>query len=424
MHKLFKTTLALFTLGMLAAGCSSDDNNNSTVDDIMVQLTPGEIQLTTTQKQLVAKGNDFAFRTMQKFNDTKKDGFVFSPMSISFLLGMVADGADGATRAEIINALGATGKNRQILNTFYANIILNAPNVDKDVKLEINDAFFGNTLFPVTLSKAYKTNLQDYFKALVEYCDFSKTQATVKRINEWCETSSHGMINSIGLENNLDATWPNVLLSCTYFSGPWSRAFDERNTQKLYFTKADESRQLIPMMRKTDEVLFMQDSEVKAISMPYGDGNYQMLLAMPASGNIDNLIGSLSGSRFDDIRKNMVTTYADILMPVFSAKTDEFLRPILNDLGINTMFSSDADFSPMYDAANGNTSVDDIKHVAAIEVDEDGTEAAAITSTWRYSSSGEEQPDIRLFHARSPFVYIIYQQSTGVIFFMGKYNGK
>lgn len=427
MLKLFKTTLALLALGMLATGCSSDNNddNNAATDDTTVQLTPGEIRLTTTQKQLVVKGNDFAFSAMQKLNDSKKDGFVFSPMSISYLLGMVADGADGATRTEIINALGAAGKSRQALNSFYANIILNAPNVDKDVTLEISDAFFGNTLFPARLSESYNANLQDYFKALVEYCDFSKTQATVDRINEWCGASSHGMIKSIGLENVLDAMWANVMLSCAYFSGAWTQAFSEEDTQEMYFTKADGSKQLTPMMRKIDEVLFMEDSKAKAISMPYGEGDYQMLLAMPAAGSIDDFIASLSGSRFDDIRKKLDMAATDILMPAFSAKTEEFLRSTLSDLGIVTMFSPDADFSPMYDAANGRQPIGDIKHVAAIEVDEHGTKAAAISSTWRYTASpGEEQAATCQFHALSPFVYIIYQQSTGAIFFMGKYNGK
>ena len=419
--KLFYASFLMFLV--FISSCSSDDDQQQ--PQLPVQ-TPGELTLTRMENAMVTNSNDFAFKLLQQVNSQTEGSFIVSPLSVGYVLGMLGEGATGVTRNEINHVLGFDALEQPVVNSFFANILLNAPTLDSDVSLEVANGLYVNSAQPAVFRDSYTDVLSSYYQTNMETLDFADRVAAADRVNRWCAEKSHGMIHSVVNPSSFSPSQTCLIINSSYFNGHWTTGFDAQKTEQGTFLLPDGTEAARPIMCKIDTLPYMADDQVQAISMPYGKGRYHMAVLMPVNGNVDTMLQQLSASRFTDICQAMKRAYVEVKLPRFGTTTNKPIANVLKNMGLTTALSVHADYSNAYTAPNaGLPLVSDVMHVARIEVNEVGTQASAVTSIWMYGDAGDGKKswDVYRFYATQPFVYVIYEQGTGYVFYVGKYTG-
>jgi len=255
------------------------------------------------------------------------------------------------------------------------------------------------------------------YDAEVTKLQFSSTSA-VETINKWVADKTHDKITKIIEQlNPLDRM---VLLNAIYFNGIWTNKFDEKGTHNLSFTKANGTNIEVPMMKKEEKLDYTTNSLFSAIKMPYGNGQYNMIVMLPASGKTSqNVIDVLSFTNW----KTWMTEFKTkdpvvVTMPRFKFAFEIKLNDVLKQMGMNKAFEPNvADFSKISDT---DLYISSAVHKSFIDVNENGTEAAAVTSiTFTTTSAGNEPPKT-IFYVDKPFVFAITEKDTDAILFMGE----
>ena len=252
-------------------------------------VVDGKIRLSAREQTYVSGTNDFGFnlfRAIDRQHEAEgKAGtsLVFSPLSITYALGLVNNGASPTVSKEITSMLGFGADGARAVNEFCANLIANAPLLDKEVTLNIANAFFLNSHWGFTLYDDFQADMSNYYKALVESLDFSD-EASLRHVNAWGSEQTRGMIPNV-----LDQLNPYAvayILNALYFKGAWTYPFNEEFTvPEFSFNKEDNTHRKVPMMNALIEGLpYAQDSNCTAVSLPYGNESYEMTLLLPGSG--------------------------------------------------------------------------------------------------------------------------------------------
>ena len=430
-RNILKTLTVLLTaLLPLMAGCTSDMEGNDVevkgkdvnpVGKIEVPVTPGVVELTDSQRQMVAQGNDFSFRLLQTVNKEKKGSYVFSPISVGYVLGMVNNAADERSRKEIMQVLGFNDATPQAVNDYFGNLLVNAPGLDENVTLEVANAIFGNSALGIQFADNFTALMQGYYQAGIESLDFNDAVTALGRINGWSNEKTHGMIPEI--LTKIDPYAVTYLLNAVYFNAPWTSPFSEK-TQMESFYAADGTKQL-PMMYTEEDLDYVERDGIKMISKPYAGGKFRMAVLLPASGGpADGLVGKLTTKYWQQLLESMSEETVIISMPTFNNETELNLIPVMKAMGMTYTFDS-GDFSAMLANAREKARLGLLKQKAAIEVSQEGTKAAAVTIGGEcFSANISTLHQKKYFHANSPFVYVLYEQTTGAIFFMGKFTGE
>lgn len=376
--------------------------------------------LSDAQRDLVERNNGFAFRL---FRETMgMDSRVLSPLSVTYLMGMLANGTDGATRQQILTTLGlpadAQGQQSlQELNDFARMMMDKASRLDKAVTVDVANYIALNQQFQVK-SQFQKTVERDY-QAGLESLDFSSSK-TLKRINGWCSQHTRGMIPTI--IDSVDPSAVSYLMNAIYFCGTWSDKFDKNDTKVEPFRGYTRDIKRVPMMHRHDEYQYADGEGYSAVQIPYGNGAYQMTVLLPANGkSVDEVLATMDGAAFQQLQRKMDRCEVDLKLPRFTTEVEQPLNEVIAALGSPLIFSTQADFSPF---ANGQFFVSKMLQKAKIEVTEEGTKAAAVTAAIMAMSAFQpDRPRQVVFHADHPFAYVISERSTGSIFFMGQYTG-
>ena len=421
------------TLGSLVAACSSSE----TIEDVggpkyvnmYQEVKP--VQLTAEQTVFANDNNGFTLNFFQSLNGKMKNrSIVCSPLSITYVLSMVNDGATGTTEQELEQTLGFHKGGIQAVNDYCKNLIDNLPHVDEKVQLNIANAIFVNDKYQ--LKKQFQQDMANYYDAKAEALDFS-SPSTLDRINGWCDEKTRGMIPTI-LER-VDPRTVSYLLNAIYFKADWASMFEKNETREEVFTTPDgETR--VPLMHQNVYMNYLRNDQYAAVSIPYGNGQWMMTVMLPEDGKTtDDVISSLAVSGWStDFLKNPLREarrYAvDLKLPRFETAfdTDDAggLIELLKGMGIRRAFDGNsAEISNMCE--NGNLYISMMKQKAKIKVNEEGSEAAAVTIAGvNFTSAGgdTQEPPKATFHANRPFVYVIHEQSSGVILFVGKFMGK
>lgn len=386
--------------------------------------TPGEIILTSEQREMAHRCNDFAFQLLRSAANRAGDtDLAISPVSVGYLLGMLNSGADGLTRQEISNVMGLGNNDVQAVNAFYANMLLNAPGMDEEVRLATTNALYANTDVGAEFSDSFAQDMRGYYLAGIENLDFTDPSA-LKRINQWSKLSTEGMIPEILTPDELNPSAWAILLNSVYFNAPWSAPFDEENTRNAYFIPTGSMPVELPMMKREGDYSLYEDDSMSALSLPYGNGDFRMIVVLPVQGNsTDAILASLTAESWQELCGRLAPAAVSVMLPRFETKTSTDLIGILSEMGMPSAFIPDnADFHLMT-ADESRLYIGLMKQKACIEVTEAGTKAAATTvAEMEVTSSGEES-EVHEFHANHPFLYFIVEQSTGVIFFSGKFSG-
>lgn len=377
--------------------------------------------LSDAQHEMVNNNNSFAFSLYNK--TMGMNSRVVSPLSVTYLMSMLANGADGETQQQILATLGWAGEgiqqpSLQDINDYSRMLIEKTARLDKAVTVEIANYVAVNKEFKLN-SKFQKSVERDY-KAGVESLNFT-SPSTLKRINDWCNDRTHGMIPSIINEVDPDAV--SYLMNAIYFNGTWKDKFSKEETKQEMFRGYTRDIQYVDMMHRHGEYFYADGDGYSAVSIPYGNGAFRMTVILPTEGSfLRDVMASMDGGKFQALQRSMEKCNVDLKIPRFTTEVDLPLNDIISALGAPLIFSSQADFSQF---ARGNFCVSKMFQKAKIEVSEEGTKAAAVTAAiMMMSAVRPEKKRNVVFHADSPFAYIISENSTGSIYFMGQYTGK
>lgn len=415
-------TMATMAMAMTLASCSTSKSaqgsgKEKTGNEVIInnsQMDENFLIMTDAQRKIVEKNNDFAFRL---FNEVS--GFesrVISPMSVSYLMGMLANAADGNTRDEIMKTIGCDQVSLKELNEFYLAMMNQANPNDKSAALKIANYIALNDQF--NLKKPFENDMKNFYHAGVESLDFSSS-STTKHINEWCKKNTEGMIPSI--IDQVEPSAVSYLMNAIYFNGTWADKFDKKNTQTENFRGYTRDIKKVPMMHRNDEYFYTSNNMYAAISLPYSNHKYTMTVLLPNEDkSISDVIRNFEVEDLRDMNRSMEKCVVDLKLPRFTTEMNITLNDIISKMGAPSMFTSNANFSHF---ADGSLSITKMLQKTKIEVSEEGTKAAAVTAAIMTMSALQPEPRHVEFHANRPFVYMIIDNTTGAIFFMGQYTG-
>lgn len=416
-------TLAMMAMMMGLASCgttkNADNSKNNQQDDLVASREDGLMDdnyliLSDAQRDIIENNNAFALNLFSQMKGF--DSKVVSPMSVSYLMGMLANGADGQTRQEIMKAIGCEKVSLRDLNEFYQMLITRANHFDKAATINIADYIALNCHYQ--LKDGFASTMQNYYKAGVESLDFSKA-STLKRINRWCSDHTDGMIPKIIEQVDADAV--SYIMNAIYFNGTWTDKFDTRQTKLENFQSYTRDIKKTQMMHRNGKYQYMDNADFAAVNLPYGNGSYSMTVILPNRGkSIDEVMAGLDAKKVSELGRSMDECVVDLKLPRFTISQETSLNDIISKLGAPTMFTSGADFSNF---ASGNLSISKMLQKAKIEVSEEGTKASAVTMAMVAMTALRPEPRKVEFHANRPFIYMITEHSTGAILFMGQYTG-
>ena len=423
MKKTFNNIALTATVLLALSACSSTKKiSDNKSNDIVSMTTEEEIDpefmvLSDAQYDLVKRNNNFA---LTLFSEMKGVGSnVVSPMSVTYLMAMLANGAEASTREEIMDAIGAKDFDIDEMNAFYAYLIRRAKTADKQTTLNIANYIALNKEFK--LKKKFASTIADRYQGAVESLDFTNPEST-KRINGWCSEHTNNMIPTI-----IDQVEPSAvayILNAIYFNGTWTDKFDKNNTKKEQFNGYTRDIMYVDMMHRNAKYYYTSNDVYSAVTLPYGSGAYSMTVILPNEGKfITDLTKTLNADTIASLRRNMEECLVDLKLPRFTTEMKLPLKGIVAKLGAPSMFDATrADFSSF---ANGNVYVSEMLQKAKIEVSEEGTKAAAVTMGMvKLTSMRPQEPRRVDFHCDRPFVYMIQDNYTGAILFMGQFTGK
>ena len=420
--------MACMLLGMLTACC----DNGEEVVDMLPKLK--RITLTDEQCKMRDNNNEFACRLFRTINEQKggDSSVIVSPISVTYILGMLNTGADGQTRQQITDVLGLGGTVQEI-NEYCKKMTDEAPRVDPSVTVQIANSINVNSALGLTLVPQFKTDMQNYYNAQVEALDFNKS-SSLDKINNWCKKNTDGMIPTI--LDKLNPMAAMYLLNAIYFKATWTEKFDPKDTRDMDFTMPDGSTRQHKMMHRKALAAYDKNDLCEMLYLPYGSDGYGMYVLLPVEGKtVDDVI---QGLKAEDVKQqvNMEPHEVDILMPRFTSSSETMLDKVLPAMGMTRAFNPYyAEFPNMAQrqqsaddpntAQNCNLYVSMMKQRAKIEVDEQGTKASAVTIAEMGLATAPPPPQYQQvdFHATRPFVYYIIEASTRSIFFMGTYCG-
>jgi serpin B len=416
---------------MMAIGFGACSNDDSVTPDEPLSNEDNdrkEISLTRSDQELVNSNNDFAFNLFRKMALRLSDGEcstcymgpeksqIVSPISITYALGMLNNGAAGETQAEINKVLGFGKTGADGINAFCRKMLTEAPKLDKLTKVMIANTIYMNKGYELKPDFVSKANA--FYDATPETRDFADGK-TRDVINKWGSDHTEGMIPEVLKEEEFNPGAVSYLLNAIYFKGAWTEKFDKDNTTDETF-KGYNTETQVPMMHQENEFNYTESDDCQALRLPYGNKAYTMTILLPKEGKtISDVLVSLTAENWQRYQR-MGNAKVDVKLPRFESKTDVDLTTIMSALGMPRAFDDRLAEFPNF--CNDPTYIGLMKQVARIKLNEEGTEAAAVTVVEMDFKSASVSQRVE-FHATRPFLYVISEQSTGAIFFIGQYLG-
>ena len=370
---------------------------------------------TAPQGKMADNNNDFACNLFRTIIEQKKGSTIVSPISVSYVLGMLNEGAGGETRRQITDVLGLGGSVQEI-NKYFKKMMGDAQSVDPSVKLKNANCIYFK--LGMSINPKFKADMQNYYNAHVEAINFNSS-SILNKINNWCKTHTDGMIPELLKKGELHPNRRMYLLNAVYFKASWTDQFDPMSTSDIDFITLDGKTVKRPMMHRHGMAVYGKNDLCKMLCLPYGNKACSMVVLLPNEGKTtDDVIRNLSAQKLKEWQSQMRTEEVNILMPRFTTESETHLEDILSSMGMPRAFRGDADFPNMLKGYHDELYVSMMKQKAKIEVSEEGTKAAAVTVAEEVVI-GEHFYEY--FYATRPFVYYIMEKSTGAIYFMGIY---
>jgi serine protease inhibitor len=370
------------------------------------------------QGKLVAANTAFAFDLMNRVAGAQPNGNVFiSPFSVSSVLQMVENGAAGQTKAEMQQALKTSGLSAESLNAAFRDLNQQFTG-RKDVVLNLANGLWFQTSFH--LKPAFVDDNQKFFQAELTGVDFGDPQSA-NIINDWANKQTQGKINEV-VQFPFDPLTRLILANAIYFKGKWEKPFEKSATQPRPFHLANGQSQQAPMMVQGGEFAYQENADFQAVKLPY-NGGLQMELYLPGTNStpqmfLDDMAGNQK--RRDVIRAGFSQREGSVTLSKSKIEYEIVLNGPLQTLGMKSAFAGNADFSGIADEA---VFISQVKQNSFVDVNEEGTEAAAVTAlTMRAMAMQMPSLDRFTMILDRPFFFVISDVSTGSILFLGVVN--
>ncbi|MCI1945889.1 serpin family protein [Clostridium luticellarii] len=392
------------------------------IDKTKSLKNPVQMKFTTTNMETInidenspiSKSNNiFSFNLIKNLADKDKDeNMIISPLSISSLLSMTQNGESGKAKQEILNCIGLKDVSDNDINLQYYSLF-NYYNNLKSTDLQSANSIWLNK--QISFNDDFKNKAQKYYDSQINSEDFNDSQ-TVNKINQWVDQSTKGQIKKI--IDTISSDDAAILINSIYFKGTWLNKFSPYNTKKEQFTLSDGKKIDVDNMENTSYVNYVKGTDFQAISLPYYD-NMEMDIFLPNTGiNADDFLQSITAENFNKWTNDFKRTYVAQKIPKFKIEYGTDLKDVLKALGMNEAFDVNNTDSKVIE---GSSYISDIRHKACIDVNEQGTKAAAVTSEIVATASPTTPPKNPVdFKVNRPFIFTIRDNKTGIVLFIGK----
>lgn len=403
----FLLSFAILTI----AGCSEDMPGSR--QDI---VAPADEVLEAFDPVLAGTVNEFGLALFKKLLEEQENIFI-SPTSIATALSMTYNGAGGETKEEMAEVLAITGIDLERLNENNLALLYFLQTADPAVKLDIANSLWMRE--GMDFDQDFLARNEKYYDAVVTALDFDSPEA-VEIINKWVYESTGGLIEDI-IEPPIDPMTVLFLINAIYFQGDWSEPFNEAWTKEESFYLPNGEKTVVPFMHRSGKLDYYEEESFQAVRLPYGEKDRLAMYAFLPAEDKDLLkfIQEINNGTWNEWRQGFRQEEGDLFLPRFSMEYEKSLNDVLIDLGMGAAFDQNrADFFDMVPWEGGpRLYISEVKHKSFIEVNEKGTEAAAATSV---EMRVESAPAFRFtMKADRPFFFLIYDELTQVIIFMG-----
>lgn len=435
MNRKFWTIVGASALALSMMGCggSETEQNNGVADS--GELTAKETALTAADLP------DISAEDMKKFGDAlnafgsefehaygKAGNYVFSPFSYHSALSMTAYGAKGETYDEMAQVLHLVGdKPAAAALNGGMRLKLRYDGQNEKSLFEIANRIWVDSNSEVV--PAFSEAMDNYYKAPLKAVDFEHEYSKyVGVINAWVSNNTGGMIKNMLKDGDLSADTRMVLVNAIHFDGEWAQKFKFENTYDAKFKVSDGETNVRMMNLQANSIVYYRSDEHKyqTASMDYKGGDFAMLIVLPDEvDGLKDVAAALDAAELRKIIDGQVAHNGNIQLPKFKIETEitsEDNIATFEALGMKLAFSGAADFSEMF--TNRAVYIGKIIHKAVIEVDEEGTKAAAATVVASKDSAAMPLDDFIHFRADHPFEFVLYHKASGAVLFAGQYWGK
>ena len=403
-----RRSLSVLTAPLLMAAC----------DTSTAPLSPPEPlsalprTLSANEQAVIAGSNRFAFGLLREvLHRSRPEANVFiSPLSASMALGMTMNGSNGATFDAMRTTLGFSDLTRENVNASYRSLIDLLRGLDSGVDFRIANSIWYREGLDV--SPQFVSSSSASFDAAVRALDFS-APASVTTINDWVKTNTGGKIASI-----LDEIPPDIvmyLINAIYFKGSWRSAFDPANTSPKAFTPPSGTAVSVPTMHQTASFPFAETDAVQAVDLAYGRTAYTMMVLLPKPGHeAREVAAALDETSWTALQASMHSAEVELALPRFKIAWGDTLNDPLRALGMAVAFTDQADFSGI--SPTTALLISEVRQKTFVDVNEEGTEAAAVTSVGMAPTS---MPLRVVMQVDKPFIVVIRERLSGTILFVG-----
>jgi len=369
--------------------------------------------LTTAERGVLDASNAYSFALWRTINDGSRDSNVFvSPLSASFALGMTMNGANGQTYDEMRSALRFGGAALASIDSGYRSLIGLLTSLDPSTTMQIANAIFYRNDFP--FNQSFLNDASTYFDAQVKAQDFKDVPATLSAVNGWVSTKTHDRIPKV--LDSCDPAMVMFLLNTIYFKGSWRDRFDPTQTQDAPFHSV-AGDQPARLMRRGAAIDYAETNAFQAVDLSYGDSAFTMTVLLPKSGNsVESVAASLTPETWQSLVTSFHARQVELYLPKVTLSWKRGLIPDMQALGMRAAFADGADFTRM-STRGRELLISLLQQNTFVAIDEEGTEAAAVTTVGIQPTSA---PVVTPMRVDRPFVFVIRERLSGTVLFVGK----
>ena len=405
--KIFLILMCIVSL--LAIQCDALADNH--LDDIQEVTKPGP-----ADNSIVTANTRFGFNLFNAIRKTEQNKNIFiSPFSVSVALALTLNGASNETEQAMTDTLKLQGLDSEAINTDYAGLFKTLLTSDPKVTLTIANALWARQ--GVSFKQNFLQRNAQFLGAKISTLDFNDLGAP-NTINQWVNTNTNGKIPKI-VGNKIDPTTVFFLINAIYFKGTWQKKFPSFKTREGTFHLLDGTKKQVPMMKQVHRHPYYRGEDFQAIRLAYGDGRTSMCLFLPdRESNLNIFLEHLNIESWQDWMSQFHKEKLSIVMPKFKLGYEKPLNDPLKAQGMDVAFDPElADFSRMVplETLGANLYIGQVLHKTFVEVNEEGTEAAAVTAKAGFPMS--KMPT--LFSVDRPFFFAIRDNETKTVLFMG-----
>ena len=372
-------------------------------------------QLTTVEAEMVNAANSFGFNLLKEVNKSFAGENVFmSPLSASMALGMAMNGAEGTTFEEMRSSLGYGPRTYQELNASYKSLIELLRGLDPKVEFKIaNAVYYDLADIGAAVEQTFLTESREFFDAEVKGLDFRRPE-TVDTVNAWANVNTNGKIPRI--LDAIEAQIVMLLMNAIYFKGDWRAAFKtDQTTDDVFHAPGGDIT--VRMMNRSGGFRSGRTSNAVVAELPYGGDAFVMTIFMPDQGvDINTFVAGLTAAGWSQALSGLRDATVPLALPKFKLAWEDTLNEELKALGMRQAFIPDgAQFTRISRSMGNHLYIDFVKQKAFVDVNEVGTEAAAVTVVGIGLTSAPMPVRID-----RPFVFAIRERLSGTVLFLGK----